>query len=103
MADIRWYIRHNILGVYLKVMKNTFMFLFYLLAGIIVGSLIGNVCIGVPGLTWLGYAKTIGFAATNPAVLDLIIVKITFGFSMSVSVAQIIAIILAVFVYNRAR
>ena len=84
-------------------MKNTFMFLFYLLAGIIVGSLVGNVCLGVPGLTWMGYARTIGFAASNPAVLDLIIVKITFGFAMSVSVAQIIFILLAMFIYNRAR
>ncbi len=84
-------------------MKNTFMFLFYLLAGIIVGSLVGNVCLGVPGLTWMGYARTIGFAAANPAVLDLIIVKITFGFAMSVSVAQIIFILLAMFIYNRAR
>lgn len=84
-------------------MKNTFMFLFYLLAGIIVGSLVGNVCLGVPGLTWMGYARTIGFAASNPAVLDLIIVKITFGFAMSVSVAQIIFILLSMFIYNRAR
>lgn len=84
-------------------MKNTFMFLFYLLAGIITGSLVGNVCLGVPGLTWLGYARTIGFAASNPAVLDLIIVKITFGFAMSVSVAQIIFIMLAMFIYKRAR
>ncbi|MEG0804612.1 MAG: DUF4321 domain-containing protein [Pygmaiobacter sp.] len=38
-----------------------------------------------------------------PACLDLIVVKLYFGFSMSVSVAQILCIGLAVFVYNRSR
>ncbi|MBQ3008569.1 MAG: DUF4321 domain-containing protein, partial [Oscillospiraceae bacterium] len=40
--------------------------------------------------------------AANPAVLNLIIVKITFGFSMSVSVAQIITIGIAMFIYHRS-
>ncbi|MEG2193086.1 MAG: DUF4321 domain-containing protein, partial [Oscillospiraceae bacterium] len=64
-------------------MKKQFMFLFYLLAGIILGSLVAKLCVQVPSLSWLGYANTIGFSAQNPAVLDLIIIKITLGFSMS--------------------
>ena len=84
-------------------MKKTFLFLFYLLAGIICGSLIASVCRGIPSLSWLGYANTIGFSASNPAVLDLIIVKLTFVFSMSVSIAQIITIAISMFLYNRVR
>jgi hypothetical protein len=57
---------------------------------------------GIPALAWLGYTNTIGFSAANPAVLDLIIVKITFAFAMSVSVAQIITITIAMFIYNRS-
>ena len=83
-------------------MKRTFLFLFYLLAGILTGSLLATVFRGIPALVWLGYTNTIGFSAANPAVLDLIIVKITFGFSMSVSVAQIITIAIAMFIYNRS-
>ncbi|MBQ3587334.1 MAG: DUF4321 domain-containing protein [Oscillospiraceae bacterium] len=82
-------------------MKKTFLFLFYLLAGIITGSLLGNLCAGIPALSWLGYSNTIGFSANNPAVLNLLIVKITFGFSMTVSVAQIITVSLAMYLYNR--
>lgn len=84
-------------------MKNTFLFLFYLLSGIIIGSLIGSICRGIPALAWLGYTNTIGFAAANPAVLDLSIVKITFGFSMSISVSQIITVLIAMFLYDRMR
>lgn len=84
-------------------MKNTFLFLFYLLAGIITGSLLASLCRSIPALAWLGYTNSIGFSAANPAVLDLIIVKITFGFVMSVSVAQIITIAIAMYFYNRAR
>ena len=71
-------------------MKKTFLFLFYLLAGIILGSLLASVCVRIPGLAWLGYSNTIGFAENAPAVLNLLIIRITLGFSMSVSVAQII-------------
>lgn len=84
-------------------MKRTFLFLFYLLAGIIIGSLLAKLLVGIPALAWMGYTNTIGFSASNPAVLDLIICKITFGFSMSVSVAQIITISIAMFLYNKAR
>ena len=56
-------------------MKRTFLFLFYLLAGIIIGALLANVLVGIPALAWMGYTNTIGFSANNPAVLDLIICK----------------------------
>ena len=83
-------------------MKKAFLFLFYLLAGILTGSLLANLCRAIPALSWLGYANTIGFAAGTPAVLDLIIVKITFGFAMSVSIAQIITISIAMILYNKS-
>lgn len=84
-------------------MKKSFVFLFYILAGIIVGSLLANLCAGVPFLSWLSYASSVGFAANNPACLDLIVIKIYFGFSMGVSVAQIICIGIAIFLFNRSR
>ncbi len=84
-------------------MKRHFLFAFYLLAGIIIGSLIGSVCANISFLSWLNYGNTIGFSANNPAVLDLIIIKLTLGFSMTISVAQIICVIISMSVYNRVR
>ena len=84
-------------------MKKDFLFLFYVLAGIIAGSIIANLCSGADVLSWLAYGQTIGFAPNNPAVLDLAIFKITFGFSMSLTVAHIITISLALFLYRHSR
>ncbi len=84
-------------------MKRYFLFAFYLLAGIIIGSLIGNICADILFLSWLNYGNTIGFSANNPAVLDLIIIKLTLGFSMTISVAQIICVVISMSIYNRIR
>ncbi len=84
-------------------MRKNLLLLFYLLAGIIFGSLLGRLCEGVPFLSWLAYGGSIGFAANTPACLDLIVVKLYFGFSIAVSVAQILCIGLAIFLYNRSR
>ena len=84
-------------------MKKSFVFLFYLLAGIILGSLVANLCARVPFLSCLAYSGQIGFAANDPACLDLIIVKLYFGFSIAVSVAQIFCIAAALFFYSRTR
>ncbi|MEG1896521.1 MAG: DUF4321 domain-containing protein [Oscillospiraceae bacterium] len=84
-------------------MKKQFLFLFYLLAGILTGSLLAGLCAKVPALSWLGYTNSIGFSPSNPAVLDLIIIKITFGFSMAISIAQVITISLAMFLFSKTR
>ncbi len=84
-------------------MKKNFLFLFYLLAGILVGAVIASVCKGIPLLSWLSYSQSIGFSPTNPAVLDLSIIKITFGFAMSISIAQIITIIIALYFYKHSK
>ena len=84
-------------------MKKNFLFLFYLLAGILTGAVLAQLCAGIPALKWLGYSQTIGFSPTNPAVLDLVIIRLTFGFSMTVSLAQIITIGIALYLYFRLR
>ena len=84
-------------------MKKDFMFLFYLLAGIIAGSIIANLCAGMGGLGWLAYGQSIGFSPNAPAVIDLAIFKVTFGFSMSLTVAHIITISLALILYKRSK
>ncbi|MEG2769536.1 MAG: DUF4321 domain-containing protein [Oscillospiraceae bacterium] len=85
-----------------KWKKNLF-FAFYLVAGIILGSLIANVSGDVSFLKWLSYGGTIGFSAANPAVIDLMIFKITFGFSFTVNIAQIITVGLSMWLYSRSR
>ena len=84
-------------------MKKNLIFVFYLLAGIIFGSLLANLCANVPMLSWLAYSSGVGFAANDPACLDLVIVKLYFGFSIAISVSQILCVGIAIFLYNRSR
>ena len=84
-------------------MKRDFFFLFYLIAGIITGSIISSWCAGSGALGWLAYGQTIGFSPNSPAVIDLSIFTLTFGFSMTLTVAHIITISLAMFIYRHNR
>ncbi len=78
--------------------NRTFLLLFYLLAGIIVGSLLAQLFAGVPALSWLAYYAEIGF---DPFTLDLAILNFTFGMRMGINVAQVITISLALFIYSK--
>ena len=82
-------------------MKRTLLLWFFILAGIVLGAMLASVCRNVPFLSWLSYYQSIGFNSDAPFVLDLLVVKLTFGFSMGVSVAQIFTIAAAIFLYNR--
>ncbi|NCC07515.1 MAG: DUF4321 domain-containing protein [Clostridia bacterium] len=81
-------------------LKRTFLLFFFILAGVITGSLLANVCANVPVLNWLAYGNSIGF---NAVTVDLVVFKFTLGASMSITVAQIITLSLAIFIYNKTR
>lgn len=86
----------------MKFKQNLLLF-FYLIAAVVIGGMIGDLCANVPFLGWLAYARHIGFAAENPFVLDLSVLRLTFGFSVGISVAQIFTVALALFLYSRTK
>ncbi|MFV0411704.1 MAG: DUF4321 domain-containing protein [Oscillospiraceae bacterium] len=81
--------------------KRNLLLLFFILAGVVVGAMLASVCQNVPFLRWLSYGGSIGFNPANPFVLDLSVLTLTFGFSLTISVAQIITLGLAIFLYNK--
>lgn len=87
----------------MKQLKRSLFFLLWLIAGIVVGTILSQLCARLPLLSFLAWQGTVGFAAQNPACLDLMVVKLYFGFSVSVSVAQLLCIGLAMFFYQRTR
>ncbi len=78
--------------------KNNWALFLLLLAGIVLGGFIGNLTAGVPGLSWLNYGQSFGFA--NPIVLDLGILVITFGLSINITTASIIGVLIAIIIYR---
>ena len=83
--------------------KRTLFLLFYLLAGIVTGAMLASLCSGVSWLSWLSYSSAIGLNRGAPLILDLSVLQITFGFSMSISVAQVITIGFAIFLFNKSK
>ena len=79
--------------------KNIWILLVFILSGLVIGGLLGNIASKVNGLDWLSYGQSFGL--TQPVVLDLNIINITFGFGLKINVASIIGIVLAIFIYKK--
>ena len=77
--------------------KNFWLLLVFLLAGLVIGGLIGD--LAGQTIWWLGYAKEFGL--TQPVALDLSILKITFGFSVKINIASIIGVAISLFIYRK--
>ncbi len=81
--------------------KKSWIFLIFLFSGIIIGGLLGELASTVPYLSWLAYGKSFGL--TDPLVLDINILKITFSFLVQLNVASIIGIVIAVLIYRKTK
>ncbi len=79
--------------------KNIWVFLIFILSGIVLGGLLGVLAEKVSWLWWLSYGEEFGL--TDPVVLDLSVLKITFGLWIKINVASIIGMILAVLIYRK--
>ena len=79
--------------------KNIWVLILFLLAGLVVGGLIGKLASGVPGLWWLSFGESFGL--TTPIELDLSIFKITFGLIININLASIIGMLLALLIYRK--
>ena len=78
--------------------KNNRALFLLLLAGIVLGGFIGELTSGISGLSWLSYGKSFGFQ--NPIVLDLGILVLTFGLSIKITIASIVGVLVAIFIYR---
>ncbi len=83
--------------------KRNLLFVFYLVAGVVLGALIANLCDGVRYLDWLSYYLSFGLNKGTPLVLDMGVLQLTFGLSIGIYAAQIFTIGLAMFLYGRSR
>ena len=79
--------------------KNIWVFLIFILSGIVLGGLLGVLAEKVSWLWLLSYGEEFGL--TDPVVLDLSVLKITFGLWIKINVASIIGMILAVLIYRK--
>ena len=81
----------------MKTLKNKsgWTLLILVLAGIVLGGFIGSL---FPS-SLLNFGQTFGL--TNPLVLDLGIIVITFALTIKITIASIIGIVVAFFLYRK--
>ena len=79
--------------------KNIWIFLIFILSGLVVGGLLGELASRVDWLWWLSYSQSFGLQ--TPITLDLNIMQITFALMFKISISSIIGLILAVFIYKK--
>ena len=83
-------------------MKSTssWICILFILAGLVIGSLIGSLASSVDFLWWLSFGQEFGLS--EPLILDLQVVKLTFAVTFKINIASIIGVIISMFIYRKA-
>ena len=79
--------------------KGSLVLIIFILCGLVIGGLIGELTAGVSWLTWLGYGQQFGIS--DPVILDLGVVKLTLGLIFKINISIIVGIIIAIFIYRK--
>ena len=79
--------------------KNVWILLVFILSGIVVGGLLGELASKIDWLWSLSYGESFGL--NEPITLDLSVIQITFGLMFKINISSIIGMILAVFIYKK--
>lgn len=79
--------------------KNIWILLIFILSGLVIGGLLGQLATSVDWLSWLSYGEEFGLS--SPIALDLGVLSLTFGLMIKINVASIIGIAIAIFIYKQ--
>lgn len=81
----------------MSINKSFWLLLIFILSGLVIGGLLGEFA-GNAGITWLSYGQE--FGTIEPLVLDLGLLKLTFGIIFRINITSIIGLLIAVFIYR---
>jgi len=79
--------------------KGFWILLIFLLAGIVIGGLLGQLAENVSWLKWLNYGMDFGLS--DPIALDLKVLKLTFGLTIHISMASIVGMAISILIYKK--
>ncbi len=78
--------------------RSSWIIVFVMLIGLIIGTVIGSYCSGISALSWLNYGQVFGL--TSPLVLDLGVIVLTLGLTIKINIASILGIMIAFLCYK---
>ncbi len=79
--------------------KNGLIMLIFLLCGIVIGGLLGELTQGISWLSWLSFGKEFGIS--SPFTLAFGVLQLTLGFMIKINIASIVGIIIAIIIYKK--
>jgi len=79
--------------------KNFWILLVFLLSGLVIGGLLGEIASKVNWLWWLSYGESFGIS--SPIELDLSVIKVTFGLMFRINISSILGMAIAIFIYRK--
>ena len=79
--------------------KSFWILMVFILSGLVIGGLLGEVASRIDFLWWLAYGQSFGL--TEPLQLDLSVIKITFALVFKINIASILGMTLAIFIYRK--
>lgn len=79
--------------------KNIWILVLFILSGLVIGGLLGELASKVDFLWWLSYGQSFGL--TSPLTLDLDVIQLTFAIAFKINIASIIGMVIAIFIYRK--
>ena len=79
--------------------KNFWILLVFILSGLVIGGLLGEIASKVDFLWWLAYGQSFGLQ--EPLKLDLSVIQITFALMFKINMDSILGMTLAIFIYRK--
>lgn len=79
--------------------KSIWILLIFICSGLVIGGLLGQLASQVEWLNWLSYGQEFGLK--EPFILELNVIKITFGLMLNINIASIIGMAIALFLYKK--
>ena len=76
--------------------KSTWIIILFIFAGLVI---LGQVASQVDWLNWLSYGQSFGIS--EPLVLNMNVLSLTFAFSVNINIASIIGLGIAIFLYKK--
>ncbi len=78
--------------------KRIWILIIFILCGIVIGSLLGELAANVDWLRWLSFGRSFGLS--EPLKLDFGVIQLTFGLMININMASIIGVLIALLVYR---
>lgn len=79
--------------------KNIWILIIFILSGLVIGGLLGQLASSIDWLNWMSFGQQFGLE--SPIVLDLSVVKITFGLMFNINIASIVGMTIAIIIYRK--